>query len=124
MGLAVHNRERLYDIERADAMAEIDTLEFARKVEIVADESLLAFFPACFPADVEITAGGQSLRKRIIAAYGDPARPLDDAKLQYKAERILGAATSTGTVQVGLVGLDSGDGCRRLADAMWNACMK
>ena len=120
MGLAIHRRERLYDIERADAMAETAALEFAGKVEIAADESLLEFFPACFPAEVEVFAGGQALRKRVTAAYGDPAHPLDDAKLRYKAERILG--TSGSLVGIGLAGLDSVDGCKALAETMWSAC--
>ena len=81
IGLAAYHRERLYDIERADAMAETKALALAGKVEIVADESLLEFFPANFPAEVEVTAGGKTLRKRVTAAAGDPGRQIDDAAL-------------------------------------------
>jgi 2-methylcitrate dehydratase PrpD len=123
MGLALHRPERLYDIERADAMAETTALEFARRVEVVPDDSLLEFFPASFPAEVEVTADGQTHRKRVTAAYGDPARALDDAKLRYKAERILGEASKP-AIDIGLAGFDSNDGCRRLADAMWLATMQ
>jgi len=122
MGLAVHRPERLYDIERQGAMNETAALEFAQKVEIVADDSLLEFFPANFPAEVEVTAGGQIYRKRVTAAYGDPGRALNDAMLKYKAERILGAAP-TETMQVGLAGLDGSAECKQLTDTMWNACM-
>ena len=90
IGLAAYHRERLYDIERADAMAETKALALAGKVEIVADESLLEFFPANFPAEVEVTADGKTLRKRVTAATGDPGRQLDDAALADKAKRILG----------------------------------
>jgi 2-methylcitrate dehydratase PrpD len=121
MGLAVHRPDRLYDIERDGAMDETAALQFAQMVEITADESLLEFFPDSFPAEVEVMAGGQIRSKRITAAYGDPSRPLDDAKLRYKAERILGETT---TVQIGLAGLDSDAGCRALADAIWNACLQ
>jgi 2-methylcitrate dehydratase PrpD len=117
MGLAVYRPERLYDIERADVMQENAAREFADKVEIIPDESLLEFFPDTFPAEVEIEAGGQAYRKRITTAYGDPGRALDDAKLQYKAERILGDVSSE-AVQLGLAGLDGHDGCRRLSEAM------
>ena len=123
MGLAVHRPARLYDIERADAVHETAALEFANKVEIAADESLLEFFPACFPAEVEVVAGAEIYRKRVTAAYGDPGRPLDDAKLRYKAERILGAGSAE-IIQIGLSGMDTGDGCKALADAMWKACMQ
>jgi 2-methylcitrate dehydratase PrpD len=121
MGLAAHHRERLYDIERADAMAETAALAFAGKVEIVADESLLEFFPQTFPADVEVTAGGKTSRKRVTTATGDPGRALDHAALTDKAKRILG---ETKTIQIGLAGLDSSHGCTVMADAMWNACVK
>jgi 2-methylcitrate dehydratase PrpD len=120
MGLAVYAPDRLYDIERAGAMDETAALDFAQKVEIAADESLLEFFPTSFPAEVEATAGGESRRKRITAAYGDPGRPLNDAMLKYKAERILGETT---TVEIGLAALDNETGCKAVADAMWNECM-
>ena len=121
MGLAVHRPERLYDIERAEAMAETAAFDFAEKVEIAADETLLEFFPACFPAEVEVVAGEQTIKKRVTAAYGDPARPLDDVKLQYKSERILGAA-GLRFIEIGLAGTDGDDGCQTLAETMWNAC--
>jgi 2-methylcitrate dehydratase PrpD len=123
IGLAACRRERLYDVERADAMKETAALAFAGKVEIVADESLLEFFPATFPAEVEVTAGGRTLRKRITAATGDPGRGLDDPAIADKARRILGDASAQ-IIQTGLDGLRSDDGCKRLADAMWNATMR
>ena len=122
MGLAAYHRERLYDIERADAMKEMAALALAGKVEIVGDESLLEFFPATFPAEVEVTAGAKTLRKRVTAAAGDPGRGLDDAALADKARRILGTA-STEFVQAGLNGFRSEDSCKCLADAMWQATM-
>jgi 2-methylcitrate dehydratase PrpD len=123
MGLAVHRSERLYDIERDGAMEEEAALDFADRVEIVADDSLLEFFPTNFPAEVDVTADGQTYSKRVIAAYGDPARPLDDAKLTYKASRILGEGASE-TIQIGLAGLDSEDGCETLVETMWDAVMQ
>jgi 2-methylcitrate dehydratase PrpD len=122
IGLAAYHRERLYDIERADAMNEKAALAFAGKVEIVADDSLLEFFPATFPAEVEVTAGGKTLRQRVTAANGDPGRAFDDAALADKAKRILGAASAE-FVQAGLDGFRSEDSCKRLVDAMWQATM-
>ncbi len=122
IGLAAYHRERLYDIERADAMKETSALALAGKVEIVADDSLLEFFPATFPAEVEVTAGGKTLRQRVTAADGDPGRALDDAALADKAQRILGHV-STEIIQAGLNGFQSEESCKRLADAMWQATM-
>jgi 2-methylcitrate dehydratase PrpD len=123
MGLAAHNRARLYDIERAGAMSETAALAFAGKVEIVADDTLLEFFPATFPAEVEVSAGGKILRKRVTAARGDPGRLLDDVAFAAKAQRILGDAPAAPLIAAGLAGLDSSTGCKWLADTMWNACM-
>ncbi|MPZ41660.1 MAG: hypothetical protein GEU95_27185 [Rhizobiales bacterium] len=118
MGLAAYRRERLYDIERADAMNETAALALASKVEIVADDSLLEFFPATFPAEVEVVAGDKTLRKRVTAAAGDPGRQLSDAALEDKAKRILGSASRQIT-DVGLAGFDSSERCKVLADTMW-----
>jgi 2-methylcitrate dehydratase PrpD len=122
MGLAAYRRERLYDIERADAMDEKAALDFASKVEIVADDALLEFFPQTFPADVEVIAGGKTHRKRVTAAIGDPGRTLDDAALADKAQRILGEDAAR-TMQIGLDGLQSSDACKALADALWQVTM-
>ena len=94
----------------------------AGKVEIVADESLLEFFPATFPAEVEVAAGGKTLRQRVTAANGDPGRALDDAALADKAQRILGHASAE-IIQAGLDGFRSDDSSKRLADAMWQAML-
>ncbi|MGH6768959.1 MAG: MmgE/PrpD family protein [Xanthobacteraceae bacterium] len=127
MGLAVHARERLYDIERAGALNEA-AAAFAGKVEIVPDEALLALFPANFPAEVEVDAGGKTVRKRITAALGDPSRPLDDAQLADKAQRVLahmpGAPGAADVIATGLAGLDGNDECNRLAQTMWTAVVQ
>jgi 2-methylcitrate dehydratase PrpD len=125
MGLAAYRRERLYDIERADVVRDA-AVAFAAKVEIAADEALLEYFPANFPAEIEVTAGGQVSRQRITAASGDPERPLDDAALLDKAERVSqqmsGAFDAKKLVTLGLDGLQDKTACKALADTLWNAC--
>jgi 2-methylcitrate dehydratase PrpD len=122
MGLAAYHRERLYDIERADAMDEKAALALASKVEIVADDALLEFFPATFPAEVEVVANGKSLRRRVTTANGDPGRQLDDVALADKARRILGDASAE-IIEAGLGGFQSEGGCRRLAVVLSHATM-
>jgi 2-methylcitrate dehydratase PrpD len=125
LGLAAFRREGLYDIERAHAMQDADVLALAGKVEIVADESLLKTFPASFPAEVEVAAGGKLRRKRVSAARGDPSRPLDDAQLRQKAQRVFEQAGDAGAaerlLELGLAGLDDSASCKALADAMWTS---
>ncbi|MEA2903975.1 MAG: hypothetical protein QOI12_1362 [Alphaproteobacteria bacterium] len=124
IGLAAHRRERLYDIERAGAMQEAAALTLAGKVEIAADDSLLEAFPAAYPAEVEITADGKMLRQRVTASVGDPSRPLDDAGLEDKAQRVfaqMGDSTSAAlAIELGLRALNDRDSCKHLADAVWN----
>ena len=129
MGLAAHRRRRLYDIERAEALLESDALALADKIHIAADESLLETFPVSYPAEIEVTAGDKVLRRRITATYGDPTRPLDDAALLQKAERVWttpllmhARSRAKSIVALGLAGLQDYDSCKRLADAMWVTC--
>jgi 2-methylcitrate dehydratase PrpD len=126
MGLAAYRRERLYDIERDGVMRDAAVTAFAAKVEITADEALLEYFPACFPAEIEVTAAGQVLRKRVTAARGDPERPLDDAQLMDKAVRVSqqmgGAFPAAALVEQGLAGLQDRAACKALADTLWDAC--
>jgi 2-methylcitrate dehydratase PrpD len=122
-GLAAHRRDRLFDIERADAMAETTALGLANKVTIVANEALQEFFPATFPAEVELVAGGKTLRRRVTAANGDPGRGLDEVALRQKAEKVLafmpGAPQAQALMDIGLNGFDSTAACQELADALW-----
>jgi 2-methylcitrate dehydratase PrpD len=126
MGLAAYRRERLYDIERDDVMRDAAVTAFAAKVEITADEALLELFPACFPAEIEVTAAGQVLRQRVTVARGDPERPLDDAQLKDKAERVsqqmVGAFDAKKLIALGLAGLQDEAACKTLADTLWDAC--
>lgn len=125
LGLAAFRRERLYDIERATAMQEASALAFAGKVEVVADERLLADFPANFPAEIEVSAGGALHRKRVTAALGDPSRPLDDDALKDKADRVFEQAGCTragsNLIHLGLAGLQDRESCEAFTNAMWSA---
>jgi 2-methylcitrate dehydratase PrpD len=121
LGLAAFRRERLYDIERASAMQEAAVLALAGKVEVVPDESLLSDFPAHFPAEIEVSAKGTTHRKRVTAAYGDPSRPLDDAALMDKANRIFtqagGTRPGSDLIALGLAGLKDRESCKAVAKA-------
>jgi 2-methylcitrate dehydratase PrpD len=125
LGLAALARLRLYDVDRADAKLEPAAFAFADKVEIVADESLLEFFPASFPAEVEVIVAGKLHRNRITVGTGDSTRPLDDQALEQKARRVFEQAgcpeSASDLIRVGLHGFDGDDSCKALADAMASA---
>jgi 2-methylcitrate dehydratase PrpD len=122
MGLAAHNRARLYDIERNNVLAETAALEFAGKVEIAPNEALLDSFPVCFPAEIEVRANRKRYRKRVNAALGDPPRALDDAQIKDKAERVLrpmdARLPAAGTVALGLAALSDRAACERVAETI------
>jgi 2-methylcitrate dehydratase PrpD len=123
LGLAALRRERLCDIERASTIE--DVLAFAAKVTVVPDEALLPDFPENFPAEIEVSAKRTLHRKRVTAALGDPSRPLDDAQLKEKADRVFAQAGATRAgsrlIELGLAGLKDSDSCKALTDAMWSA---
>ena len=68
----------------------------------------------------------QVLRQRVTAALGDPERPLDDAALSDKAERVSqqmsGAFDAGKLVALGLAGLQGKAECKTLADTLWDVC--
>ena len=123
LGLAALRRERLCDIERASTIE--DVLAFANKVAVVPDEGLLPDFPENFPAEIEVSAKGTLHRKRVTAALGDPSRPLSDAQLRDKADRVFKQAgamrAGSNLTELGLAGLQDRNSCKALADAMWSA---
>jgi 2-methylcitrate dehydratase PrpD len=125
LGLAACRRERLHDIERASAMLDADVLAFAGKVAVAPDEGLLPYFPASFPAEIEVSANSTLHRKRVTAALGDPSRPLDDDALKDKADRVFrqAGATRRGSrlIELGLAGLEDSASCKALVDAMCHA---
>jgi 2-methylcitrate dehydratase PrpD len=128
LGLAAFARGRLYDVKRSDTKLDAAALAFAGKVEVKPDEGLLEFFPACFPAEVEIIAGGKVHRKRITVATGDPSRPLDNEAVERKAQHVFeqfGCSDSAADlIRLGLHGLDNPDSCKASAAAMANVTLR
>ncbi|MGV2070879.1 MULTISPECIES: MmgE/PrpD family protein [Rhizobium/Agrobacterium group] len=78
LALAAFWPDKLLDIERTDAVADPAVVEFAKKVEVVADPELAHQCPQNYPASIDLF-----INERIIAsiaisdALGDPAKPFD-----------------------------------------------
>lgn len=124
IALAALAPERLYDVDRsAVAHGAIDAAvtQFAAKVEVIADATLEAFYPQHWPADVEVEAGGEIFRHRVVAANGDPEHPLDHAGIVEKAHRVLdplvGGERAADWLKTCGAALDDGTACRNLAAA-------
>jgi 2-methylcitrate dehydratase PrpD len=113
---------RLYDVDRREPVTDAATLRFEAKVEIVADPALAKYYPGHWPAEVEVVGqDGSTRRERVIAAPGDPDRPLDDGALDDKAHRLLdrliGRDGSDQLIGVAGRGFENESGCRALAGA-------
>jgi len=89
IALAALSPERLYDVDRSTPAVDTDVMQFAAKVEVIPEPALESFYPQHWPAEVEVEASGKSLRRRVVAAAGDPDRPLDRAAINEKAHRVL-----------------------------------
>ena len=122
LALLACDPSRLYDVDRTETITDPAILAFEAKVAIVADKELAPFYPKCWPAEVEVTAGGKTMRERVIEAPGDPGRPLGDGDLDDKAHRVLdrliGRDATVDLIATGRRGLDDAAGGERLAAAL------
>ncbi len=89
MGLAAYRRDHLWDLDRAAVMSDARVLDFARKTRVAGDAELQREFPKRWPASIEVTASGHTLRRTVMTPKGDPSVPLDTAALADKARRLL-----------------------------------
>lgn len=125
LALAALAPQRLYDIDRSTAGDDAAVAQLAAKIEVVPDAALEQFYPQHWPAEVEIEAGAQTVRRRVVAVVGDPEHPLDRTAIDDKAHRVLDPLLGAGRVDewLGLChgGLDGAAQCERLATAFADA---
>jgi 2-methylcitrate dehydratase PrpD len=118
IALAALDPDRLYDVDRSAAKEKSDIVDFAAKVEVVADTALDAFYPQHWPAEVEVEAGGEVLRQRVVEANGDPEQPLDRADVVAKAvcvlDPLVGGDRAAAWVETVSAALDDATACRKL----------
>jgi 2-methylcitrate dehydratase PrpD len=121
IALAALAPQRLYDVDRSTAPIDPDVAELSAKIEVVPDAALEQFYPQHWPAEVEVEAGGQTLRRRVVAAVGDPEQPLGRAAIDDKAHRVLDPLLGAARVDewLGLChhALQDSAACERLARA-------
>ena len=121
IALAALAPARLYEVDRSSPFIDDALTRYAAKVEVVADATLEVFYPRHWPAEVEVEAGGEVVRHRVVEAEGDPERPLDAAGIDDKAHRVLdplvGGARATDWLTMCGAALDGAAACRKLAAA-------
>jgi 2-methylcitrate dehydratase PrpD len=120
LGLAALAPETLYDIDRSKPTIDSAVAQFASKVEVAADPNLLPFYPRHWPAEVEVTVGGEVVRQRVVEAVGDPEHPIDADGVTNKGHRVLdplvGGARAAEWLKVSGAALDDKTACRALAE--------
>jgi 2-methylcitrate dehydratase PrpD len=121
IALAAVSPTQLYDVDRSTAMADEAVAQFAAKVEVIADKELAAFYPGHWPAEVEVDAGGETIRHRVVEATGDPERPLGLPAVDDKARRVLaplvGGERADEWLAMCHAAMDDAAACRKLAAA-------
>ena len=89
LGLVARHPQAMLDLDREPTPQDALVEAFAQKVEVVADASLEAFYPAQWPARLEITLDDGSVIERMASeALGDPGAPLDAAAVAAKFARV------------------------------------
>jgi len=128
IALAALRPQRLYDVDRSVPQTDAAVAELSAKIEVVPDTALEQFYPQHWPAEVEVEAGAQTLRRRVVEVRGDPEDPLDGAAVDDKAHRVLDPLLSAARVDEWLVlchgALENSAGCERLATAFADAAGK
>ena len=114
---------RLYDVDRGEAVSHPAIRELEAKIAIVAEPELAQYYPAAWPAEVEVRGmDGRTLRERVIAAPGDPARRLEDEALDTKAhnllDRLIGRPRVDELIGLARRGLTDEAACGALAEAL------
>jgi 2-methylcitrate dehydratase PrpD len=121
IALAALAPERLYDVDRSTPRAEDAVVQFAAKVEVMPEPMLESFYPQHWPAEVEVEAGGKILKRRVVAAAGDPEHPFGRAAIDDKAHRVLDPMLGVARVDEWLTichgALANSAGCRDLVTA-------
>ena len=122
LALVAYHPQVLNDIAREGVPWDDAILSFMSRVTIEPDESLLDAYPKNWPAEVVVKAGGETHRRKVLDAPGDPGRPFNDADVVAKAhdmlDRVIGAqATDRWVVDVTAALAEEG-GCEGLSESL------
>jgi 2-methylcitrate dehydratase PrpD len=118
MAVAALQPQAQLDVAQAPAEISVALQTLMTKIKLSADETLLADYPAAWPARVTVTTASGSHERLVRDVPGDPARPLDEAGIVEKFNRlvtpVIGAPGADRILQVATATLPS----RALASQM------
>jgi 2-methylcitrate dehydratase PrpD len=73
---------------------------FMARVKVVADETLLADYPACWPARILVTTSSGSRERRVDHVPGDPARPFTATDMRNKFQHFVAPIAGEATTKI------------------------
>ncbi|OGA09157.1 MAG: hypothetical protein A3H33_07620 [Betaproteobacteria bacterium RIFCSPLOWO2_02_FULL_65_20] len=82
-------RESMLDVAQAPAATPGGIQTFMAKVKVLADDSLLQYFPRAWPARIAVEAAGGSKELLVLHVPGDPEQPFDESEARGKFEGVL-----------------------------------
>lgn len=94
LALAACDRARLYDVGFAPPQLADDVTAVMQKISVAADPTLLAYYPATWPAKVVVHTSSGRHERLVTAVPGDPQLPSDARKVEDKFHRVLAPAAA------------------------------
>jgi len=88
MAVAVLQPEQQLDVGQAPASIAEDVRSLMARITVTGEDELLADYPAAWPARVTVTTAAGRHEKLVRAVPGEPARPLSEAALVQKFNRL------------------------------------
>jgi 2-methylcitrate dehydratase PrpD len=89
LAVAACDLGRLYDVGSSASELPDDMRLFMQRVSVMADQTLLTYYPRVWPARIVVHAAGGRRERLVIAVPGDPQRPFDERQVEDKFHRIL-----------------------------------
>ena len=117
MAIAALQPEQLADLNQTDGIPPASLQAFMARVKVVADDGLLADYPATWPAHVVVTTSQARHERRVDHIPGDPARAFTEVELARKFEHFVAPAAgaeSAALLRSALAALDSRDALNAL----------
>jgi len=79
-------RGSMLDVSQAPASIPAETRAFMAKVTVLADDSLLQYFPRAWPARIAVKTAAGKEERLLLHIPGDPERPFGERELRGKFE--------------------------------------
>jgi 2-methylcitrate dehydratase PrpD len=118
LAVALYHREELRDVRRTVIHDELEFRQFMARVIVEADEGLDRYYPAAWPARIEVWTRSGRLRREVQHTKGDPSNPVTWDEAVEKVGRVTGGIVDQTSVDR-LAGACRGLGATaRLADLL------